>query len=402
MTLFDVVVAGAGPAGGMVAKSLGSNGFSVAIVERKKKVGVPMHCGEGLSRRAVETNGLKVNDEWIRQRVKGCRAFMPNGKFVMIEGDGFSIDRTLFDREIIAAAQDAGAELMLHTNIRSVEKSDEGWMLRAMKRGSSPVEIRGKYLVAADGASSHIAEMTGLHGNTDLIRGMQYKLPADHVEKKVRYVFRDREERFSREWLDFHYNPEKYPSGYVWFFPRGDVYNIGICGEPKLHPKLDNFCRHIGLDPTKRTELNAGVIPRSGPLTSLTGDRIVVVGDAAGLTNPVTKGGVHVALFSGRMAAKYMEKALSGNNPDELKTYNEEMKNSPFCSTQLMDDGKLIYSLSLREAEFVGEVLHERNYSRIAWGTAMKEIMKHPSMIKKIRLFCKIQKALGLSEQYGW
>jgi len=397
MTLFDVVVAGAGPAGGMVAKSLASQGFSVAIVDRKKEVGVPMHCGEGLSRRAVETNGLRVNDEWVRQRVRGSRAFMPNGKFVKVEGEGFSIDRIIFDREIVGAAQDAGSELKLHTNIRSLERTNEGWLLHTSKE-----DIGGRYLVAADGASSRIADMAGLRGNTDLIRGIQYKLPADHVEKNVKYIFREDDDRFSKEWLDFHYNTEKYPAGYVWFFPRGDEYNIGICGEPKLHSKLKVFCRSIGLDPDKRTALNAGTIPRSGPLPSMVGDRVVVVGDAAGLTNPVTKGGVHAALFSGRLAAEHMTRALSEENPGLLEEYDLEMKNSPFCSPRLMEDGKLIYSISLREAEFVGDLLHERNYTDISWGAAVIGLLKHPAMVTKVRLLCKIQKALALSDKYGW
>jgi len=397
MSLFDVVVAGAGPSGGMIAKSLCSKGYSVVILDRKKEVGIPMHCGEGLSVRAVETNGLRVNPEWVRQRVKGSRAFMPNGKFVKVEGDGFSIDRTIFDSELVNAARDAGAELRLHTNIRSLEKTENGWLLNTSRE-----EAKGRFLVAADGASSGIAMMAGLRGNTDLIRGLQYKLPADHVENNLKYVFRENEDRFSREWLDFHYNPERYPEGYVWFFPRGDEYNIGICGEPKLHSKLDVFCRSIGLDPAKRTALNAGTIPRSGPLPSMAGDGVIAVGDAAGLTNPVTKGGVHAALFSGRIAAVHLEKALERDDPALLKAYSDELLASPFCSKQLMTDGKLIYSLSLREAEFVGDILHERNFSRIAWGTAIKEVLKHPSLARKIPLFCKIQKALGLSEKYGW
>ncbi|MCI4371591.1 MAG: NAD(P)/FAD-dependent oxidoreductase, partial [Thermoplasmata archaeon] len=61
--MYDAVVVGAGPAGGMAARQLAGAGFHTAILEKKKIVGEPVQCAEGVSDFGLASNGLRPLDE---------------------------------------------------------------------------------------------------------------------------------------------------------------------------------------------------------------------------------------------------------------------------------------------------------------------------------------------------
>src|SRR2546426_9499596 len=110
--MYDAVVVGAGPAGGMAARALAAAGFRNAILEKKKVVGEPVQCAEGVSEFGLESNGLRPREEWIAQRVSGAKAVAPNGKgFYITRLPGYAIDRPAFDRWIVGGAVGGGADL---------------------------------------------------------------------------------------------------------------------------------------------------------------------------------------------------------------------------------------------------------------------------------------------------
>ena len=88
--MFDVAVVGQGPAGGMAALRLAEAGHSVIVFDRKKRIGDPIHCGEGLGKIALEHTNYPV-DDWAIREVKGNRIRMPNGKSVGLMSPGYSI-----------------------------------------------------------------------------------------------------------------------------------------------------------------------------------------------------------------------------------------------------------------------------------------------------------------------
>ena len=393
--MYDVIIIGAGPAGGIAAKVLTESGRKVLILDKKSEVGLPVHCGEGLSRHAVESHGLKVDERWVKLKVKGSRVFVPNEKHCLVPGVGFAIDRHLFDKSIVDAAVDKGAELMLKTAARGMDFQNGKWTVR-----TSSGDFEGRIVLAVDGVGSVVGTWAGLRGNTTAIGGYQYKFERDYVHENMTYDFQG-ENRLTEEWLDFHY-ANKYPQGYVWVFPRGDVYNIGICGLKGYKKLLQGFLRERGLDPKKAVGYNVGRIPRSGILPSYVKDQVLIAGDAGGLTNPITKGGVHAALFSGRTAAEVVEKAIEENDMDLLKHYDKKIKGSTFASPQLMDYGKLIYDLTDEEANMVGEIMDGRPISEYSFLKAFKVALKNPKIVPRVTKLLKIKKALDLSQIYGW
>lgn len=412
--MYDVAVIGAGPAGSMTAWKLAQKDRSVVIIDRRKKVGIPIQCGEGLSKYALDTNELEVQEKWVRQRIKGARIFVPNEKHILITGEGYAIDRAVFDQSIADLAQEEGAELRLKTSVTSIErKNDEQGMYYTLHTihtdktntsdntdnvGSGDIDAR--YVVGADGPHSIVAQWAGIPFKAENVLGYQYKFPYDYVEKNLSYEF-ESQNQLKGDWLDFHY-ANRWPNGYVWVFPRGNVYNIGICGPGKLKEKLDQYCIESGLNPEKRIEINAGQIPRGTIIPKFVKHNVLIVGDAAGLTNPLTKGGIHAAIFSGRQAGLALVDALESGSPELINKYEIVMKGSKFTDPKMMEHGKLIYSLSDDAASFVGDLLNGKDFTEFSCIKAIIPILKNLKILPFIPRFLKILKALKISSVYGW
>src|SRR5438093_11329715 len=99
--MYDAVVVGAGPAGGMAARSLAAAGFRTAMLEKKKVVGEPVQCAEGVSEFGLASNGLHPRDEWVGQRVSGAESIVPNGSwFYITRLPGAPMSRPTFARQL--------------------------------------------------------------------------------------------------------------------------------------------------------------------------------------------------------------------------------------------------------------------------------------------------------------
>ena len=383
----------------MAAWKIAQKDHQVVVLDRRKTVGVPVQCGEGISRNALETNEIKLDESWIRQRIKGARIFVPNGKHVLITGEGYAIDRAAFDQSIAKLAKEAGAEIRLETAVSGMEKREDEqgiyYVIRTEKE-----DIKARYVIGADGPHSIVAQWAGIPFKVENVLGYQYKFPSDYVGSALSYDFQGKN-RLDGDWLDFHY-ANRWPNGYIWVFPRGEQYNIGICGPGKLKEQLDQYCKEMGLDPSKKIETNAGQIPRGTIIPQFVKDNVLIIGDAAGLTNPLTKGGIHASLFSGRQAGLAITEAIAKNDPSCIEKYQQIMRESKFTDPQMMEDGKLIYSLSDEAACFVGDLLNEKNFTEFSCFKSMWPLMMKPKLIPFVPRLLKILKALQLSSVYGW
>src|SRR4030042_4104484 len=114
---YDVVVVGAGPAGCVTARFVAESGAKVLIIERRQEVGVPVLCGEGISRKIDDWDMLE-GDRWIAGRMDGARIYSPDGTMVKLSADmagnetGYVVYRDIFDQELARRAVKAGAKLM--------------------------------------------------------------------------------------------------------------------------------------------------------------------------------------------------------------------------------------------------------------------------------------------------
>ncbi|MEN8693065.1 MAG: FAD-dependent monooxygenase, partial [Desulfobacterales bacterium] len=156
MVSCDILVVGAGPAGGATALAATSRGMRVLIVDRRQVVGVPVQCAEYIP--AMLMGHLDLDNSFIVQQIRGMRTYLPDEPVTKTRAPGFTIDRELFDQALIQAASDVGAKLMLST--RAVQRIDDETILLKRKSGQY-LTVGAKIIVGADGPRSTVGRWVG-------------------------------------------------------------------------------------------------------------------------------------------------------------------------------------------------------------------------------------------------
>ena len=369
----------------MAARQLAAAGFETTILEKKRVVGEPVQCAEGVSEFGLLSNGLRAHDEWIEQRVAGAKCILPNGSwFYITRLAGYALDRSAFDRWIVQGAVDDGANLRTATRVSGVHRNDGGWRVDA--NGDS---FDARVVIGADGPASFVARQAGL---------------VRTLEKVVAYEYRFRREDVPTLDPEYFllYVSQAYDGGYAWVFPKGESVNVGAGGHIDAHAATIAFCRQFGIDVERRTQTIAGSIPYRYDLTSLAAPGLAIVGDAAGITNPMNGAGIHPGIFSGRIAGELAAVALEQENPAAMNAYDGVMRSSPFLDPVLPWMIERIRRWKDSFMNSLGDELNGLDWRAIDARIAMRAALRKPRLIAHAREFYRMIRALELCERYGW
>ena len=389
--MHDVAVVGAGPAGGMAAWQLARKGLSVVVIERRRAVGAPVQCGESLSEAALSGNELSARDEFVVRRVRGVRMLSPSGHHLEVHVAGYCISREAFDRHLVALAGGEGAEVRLSTDVRSAVRAPDGWRL-----ATSGGEVASRLLVLADGPASHLGASLGLG-------------PPGRMAVAALYRFAP-----SPPLMDDHlrfYCGARYTGGYAWCFDRGFELNVGVVSTEDPRPLLDAFCTRVGLDIRERRSMSRGIIPQGGCVERCSGPGVVMVGDAAGLTNPCSGGGVHAALFSARLAAGHVARAveLGSDGPllelgsdSPLLDYQRELRASPFADPVLLEARGIMDDMSDRDWEALIGLGEGQDMSKVTPARVLGRALARPRSLPTLLRIRRLLRALRVYSRYGW
>ena len=145
-------------------------------------------------------------------------------------------------------------------------------------------------LVGADGVNGRIARVAGLGGG--ILYGIALEgngpLPDDQTGRATVEL-------------------GVVPGGYGWVFPKAAHANYGVGGwaaeGPRLREHLQRLCEVHGVDHTKLTDLQGRRLPIRRTTSAARGP-VLLVGDAAGLVDPLSGDGIYEALVSARLAAE--------------------------------------------------------------------------------------------------
>lgn len=305
----DVLVGGLGPAGACAAAEIARAGWRVIGVDRKAEAGTPVQCAELVP----GPIGMEVADVSVahEQLISSMVTFVEDAEPDTVESfPGHMINRQVFDRHLCQLAEDDGATCIFGTAIKTV-KSDGIVVL------SDGTRIVPKVIIGADGPKSVVGEAIG-QANATLVETRQITVPLN-------------EPHFS---TDIFLSAD-IPGGYGWLFPKGDVANIGVGVRPQDKSRLKELLvkLHGSMIVSGRVGgevqgYTGGPIPVSGmvkPYGMLGKTLVLLAGDAAGLTNPVTGAGINSAVLSGRRAGLCAGEFLSGNE-DAADDYLEELE----------------------------------------------------------------------------
>src|SRR2546422_773891 len=315
---YDCAIVGAGPAGGRAGIELAKAGHSVLFLEKRDVVGVPVQCGEGLSKFGLENAGLPEEAAWIRERVKGVKAILPDGTHFTVSIPGFCIDRAAFDQWVVQRAVDAGAELRVRTKVSGVHRQDGGWILET-DRGEP---VRARAIIGADGPASNVARWAGLLQDRVYVKAIEYRFHGDDWSFPC------------DGWLIFYYG-QKYRGGYGWVFPKAAYFDVGVLAVDRVKELMDGLCAELRVPLERIHKRTGGDIPLRYRFSSLAAPGLAIVGDAGGVTNPVFGGGIHPALYSGKVAGEVAVAAFARGDLNHFMEYDRRMKASPFLDPVL-------------------------------------------------------------------
>jgi len=286
----DVEIVGGGFAGLACAQACAVRGLRTRVLERKADPGDAPH-----------TTGLlvkEVADAWdlpraITRKIRGVRLYAPSLRTLDLEAPGYhflATDTPALLRWFARRAAEAGAELRLGAEYRGGREA--------------------RVLVGADGPRSRVARDHHLGLNTEFLAGVEAEFDG------VRGVDPDRLHVFVDSLL---------APGYIaWVVPGLGLTQVGLAcrrpQRPRLDRLLDKVRRLFDFSGAKQIGVRGGPIPVGGRVRRFATPTVVLVGDAAGLVSPLTAGGIHTALDSGRRAGLAIAEHLldGGRSPDRI------------------------------------------------------------------------------------
>jgi geranylgeranyl reductase family protein len=289
MKSYDAIVVGAGPSGSTAAYRLAHAGASVLLLDRAR---FPRDkpCGGGVTGRAARLLPFSI-DPVVEHTVTAVDLRLRYGK-TLARGDGeplvYMTQRKRLDHFLVQKAVEAGAELREGVKVGDLEVREDGVSVEGFE---------AQALLGADGANGVTAKTLGLGGNRVVGVALEGNMP---------YVKMDRATYDGRLALELGV----VPGGYGWIFPKGDHANFGVGGWPEEGPHLRDHLRRLcdahGGSFDDLEELRGYRLPLREPRSTLARGRALLVGDAAGLIDPVSGDG----MFEGFLSSQYASEAV--------------------------------------------------------------------------------------------
>jgi geranylgeranyl reductase family protein len=314
-TIYDVIVVGAGPAGSFLAYLLAAGGHLKVLLIDKKDFPRYKTCGGGLTRRALRLlpfDLAPVIEDRARTAVVSID-HRPVYRRSFAEPIIAMVMRDRFDAFLLDQARRAGSQWL--PGVRFEDLVPQAGGLRVL---TSAGRFDARVLIGADGVNSTAARALGLR----IKRRRFYALEAEVAIRSTALLAQFRG--------SVHFDFGVIPGGYGWVFPKKNHLSVGVLTAARSDRGL-KACFNAYLQ--KKIAADSGVtklagysIPwGTGAKSVFAGCRGLLVGDAAGLTDPISGEGIYHALNQARMAAPVIEKFVRGSDPD-LEGYDRHMQ----------------------------------------------------------------------------
>lgn len=384
----DILVVGAGPAGSMAASTAAPH-CDVVVLEKRAHIGVPKQCAEATSESIFKRLGIQTDSKWISRKIEFARLISPSGIKVNLKDErikqlkfGYILDRKKFDKGLAERAARAGADMYLRTVYLGAQRENNAITVKA-RQFDTDIEFKTKVVIAADGLMSKVAKDFGINSVTNI----------RHLESCCQYEMTGIEQESC---IELYFGNEIAPKGYAWVFPKeNDTANVGIGILPTEaeHPAkyyLDKFVTQLNLS-GKIVEVNAGGVPVSGPLKQTYGDNVLIAGDAAHMANPVSGGGIHTAMLSGKFAGDTAVKAVQNKDytKKNLKEYEKLWKAEFGRELDLSLKGRLILEeFTDEDFDATAQWMNEKGVGQLGSLDLVKfAVKRHPKFALKFASF---------------
>jgi geranylgeranyl reductase family protein len=308
----DVAIVGGGPGGLHAARLLAERGVRVAVLEEHASIGMPVHCTGVLAQEACDE--FDVPPDVVLNSLSTATFVSPTGRSIAhttSRVEAVVIDRRRFDEHLADAARAAGAAVIRAERVSAITVDSAGVTLHTP--GGASRHARASIL--ACGASYTLQRQLGLGLPRVMLRSAQMELPARSIGD-----------------VELYFGGVVAPKGFGWAVPvvreGGTFVRVGVMRERDAAAGFERMVQRIA--PRWRVSVPAGVRPRQkllplAPIPRTFTDRVLAIGDAAGLVKATTGGGIYYSLVSATLAADTLTRALREDRLDAhaLRPYED-------------------------------------------------------------------------------
>ena len=353
-------VVGAGTAGAVAAMSAKAHGVSVALIDTKPRnqIGNKV-CGDTVScsiiQRLGELVGFRGLMNSVERTLTGVEIFLKDTDYSMsTEVEFYSVDRLTLGQELVASCEGMGVKISDGCAfLRPIFADGVVSGIQAHSHVNGIIEIDAPIVIDATGLAGRVRKFfPPISESLD---------PYDmwNCYREIRKLEKETELVSS---MSYYVDQRLAPGGISWSFPRSSTnVNAGVC-TPSItgfNPKqlFDKFVVETSyFTNSKVLESAAAPEPVRRPLNTLVSDGVMVVGDAAFQTSPITGGGIDYSIYAGEIAGRVAAQSMSkkGVEARDLWPYNLEFMRTVGREIAIQDVfRRFLWSLTNNEVKFI-------------------------------------------------
>ncbi len=336
---YKTIIIGAGPAGLTAGRNLKEN---FLILDKKKDIGKPIQC-IGMSKESLERQNIDESEDYLKSKIYKVERIMPNNTKVgkrKKDYIGYVVERNSFEKHL---AKKINPHIENDFEVADIKKRGKYWRIKNAEGNA----YESEYLIGADGVDS-----------------ITRKIIFSGSEK---YIFKDFGVEYSVEFskeidqscVKFYLDNNAYQRGYGWIFPKSSLSaNIGVGGRNK-NLDFKNLVLEIIKKNYEEFEIKSKVNCSTGSINKffpLFRDNVFLVGDAAGLNDPIFSAGTNQAMISGKLAAECIIK----NKPEK---YTSGIKSSPFMNRRIRRSADIFHDFDNELLNEIGIIFEKKSFS---------------------------------------
>jgi geranylgeranyl reductase family protein len=305
---------GAGPAGSYIAYRLASLGYDVAVFEEKSASGLNVCCTGIISTECFQS--LDPGTDVILTKLNSAKFFSPSGRCLRVQTENvqaYVVNRLLLDKAITSKAQSRGAQYFFSSPVIDIIPGKDS--IQAETLCSEAREMfSARVVVLANGFRPKLPQKLGLGEIKSFFVGAQAEIEAKNVDE-----------------LEVYFGQEIAPGAFAWLVPTStNKAYVGLLATSQAKLHLQKFLNNLfsqGRITSREVEIRQKAIP-VGTLARSYGERVLVIGDAAGQVKPTTGGGIYFGHLGAKIAAEVLDGALNSGNltAGQLSHYQKQWK----------------------------------------------------------------------------
>ena len=382
---YDVAIVGGGPIGSTLAYKIAKEGYKVAILDKKKEIGIPLQCAGIVSKKLMDVN--EIPDNLILNSVKGAYLHSSNNTLKVEKNhtEAFIIDRIAYDKFLAERAVNNGVKFFNQYKVTYID-SDNGII-----RCQNNMVVSAKIIVGADGSKSFVSSL--INEKFNYFNASQYLVEINTSSRDNMIITN------AVKFVDL-FAISKILPGFLWCIPTSDSsFRVGLFSNNSYKDQKEILNSFLANDERFKEssiiEKYHGKIPIFDKNKKIIKDRILLIGDAASQLKPTTGGGLIIGFDTTNLAKDAIIKSLDNDNINFLKDYEQNFKKkyAKELNYQIRVQ-KTLENLSDNDLDFMFTKLKEKNAEEIIskYGDMDKQSILVKEFIKRGLIFSIIPK----------